>query len=68
METSLGSYDPPFSSYPQISGKNGAQFNEKWSYLNFTDGFEFGDLKNPHNRCLIKIQRIHKLMQKNGFK
>ncbi len=34
---------------------------------NFNDRFEFGDLKNTHNRCLVKIQRIHKLTQKNGF-
>ncbi len=58
MEMSPILYDPPFSSYAQISFKNGVQSLQKCYHLNFDNGFELEDLENIHDGCFLQIERI----------
>ncbi len=61
METSPSPYDTPFLSYAKISCKNEAQWFQKLCFLNFDDGFEFGDLENPYDHPFLQIERILKI-------
>ncbi len=58
MEAPPSHYEPPFSRYTKILSKNGTQSFQKWCHLNFEDGFELGDLANPHNCRLLQIEGI----------
>ncbi len=43
---------------PNFRTKMGTRALRKWCYLHFDDGFEFGDLENPHNHRFLQIERI----------
>ncbi len=45
METSPSPCDVPFSSYAQISFKNGGQRIQKSGHLNFDNRFEVGEFE-----------------------
>ncbi len=61
MEMLSGPYDQLFSSYVQISCKNGAQF------LNFDNEFEFGDLENSPTNVSSNSNGFDKMDEKRPY-
>ncbi len=47
-----------------FQGSVGANFDPKLGPNPFEDGFKFGDLENPHNRCFLQIERIRFINKK----
>ncbi len=42
----------------QVLCKNGAQSTQKLSYLNYSDGFDKGDLENLPDRRFVQIRQF----------
>ncbi len=41
---------------------------QKWSYLNYHDGFEFGNLKNPYRCRFVKLGDFNTIAEKLALK